>query len=294
MTGQLLLLALVAVTDSAHHRAAPRDTTAVVSAMDAISAIAAAPGSGRRYTIVVDAGHGGPDPGMHGPIGGRFTIYEKDITLAVSKKLARDLESRGVNVVMTRSTDTLIALSDRGRIANEHRGDLFISIHVNAANLRWKNPSSARGFETYFLSEARTEDERRVAAMENDAVRYEDGSRTARDDALGFILSDMKQNEHLRESNDLAETVQVRLARIHPGPNRGVQQAQFVVLVTAFMPSVLVEIGFGTNPGEAAFISSAQGQQTIAAAVAAAAMDYLAHYERRVGGTSGISPGPRE
>jgi N-acetylmuramoyl-L-alanine amidase len=294
MTDPLLLLALVAVVDSAHHRAAPRDTMAAVSATDAISATAAARGPARRYTVVVDAGHGGPDPGMHGPIGGHFTIYEKDITLAVSKKLARDLENRGVNVVMTRSTDTLIALGDRGRIANEHRGDLFISIHVNAANLHWKSPGSARGFETYFLSEARTEDERRVAAMENDAVRYEDGSRTARDDALGFILSDMRQNEHLRESNDLAETVQARLARIHPGPNRGVQQAQFVVLVTAFMPSVLVEIGFGTNPGEAAFISSAEGEQTIAAAVAAAAMEYLAHYERRVGGTGGISPGARE
>jgi N-acetylmuramoyl-L-alanine amidase len=231
---------------------------------------------------------------MHGPIGGRYTIYEKDITLAVSKKLARELESRGVNVVMTRTTDTLIALSDRGRIANEHRGDLFISIHVNAAPLQWKNPGSARGFETYFLDEAKTEDERRVAAMENDAVRYEDGPTATRDDALGFILSDMKQNEHLRESNDLAETVQARLEKIHPGPNRGVQQAPFRVLVTAFMPSVLVEIGFGTNPSEAAFISGAEGQRSIAAAVAVAAMEYFARYERRVGGTGGAAPGPRE
>ena len=160
--------------------------------------------------------------------------------------------------------------------------------------MRWRNPGSARGFETYFLDEAKTEDGRRVAAMENDAVRFEDGAGATRDDALGFILSDMKQNEHLRESNDLAETVQTRLARIHPGPNRGVQQAPFRVLVTAFMPSVLVEIGFGTNPAEAAWIAGIAGQRAIAAAVASAAMEYLGHYARRVGGTDGAVPGSRE
>jgi N-acetylmuramoyl-L-alanine amidase len=250
----------------------------------------------RRWTVVVDAGHGGPDPGMHGPIGGSYTINEKDITLGVSKRLSRELEARGVDVVMTRVTDTLIALSDRGRIANERQGNLFISIHVNAANPNWKNPGAARGFETYFLAEAKTEDDRRVAHMENDAVRFEKGGGGPHDDALGFILSDMKQNEHLRESNDLAESVQARLARIHPGPSRGVKQAGFRVLVTSFMPSVLVEIGFGTNRAEAAWIAGAEGQHAIASAVADAAMDYLANYERRIAGATGVigvSPGPR-
>lgn len=289
MSTSLLFLALLAAgADSAHARSLARDTAA---SSVSVAAPHRVPANGaRRYTIVVDAGHGGPDPGMRGPIGGATIIYEKDITLAVARLLSRSLQSRGVNVVMTRTTDTLIALSDRGRIANDHKGDLFISIHVNAANPHWKSPGSARGFETYFLSEARTEDERRVAAMENDAVRFEDGSVKRQDDALGFILSDMRQNEHLRESNDLAETVQAHLARIHPGPNRGVQQAQFVVLVTAFMPSVLVEIGFGTNASEAAFISSAGGQQTIADAVASAALEYLAHYERRTGGPGAGAP----
>lgn len=249
----------------------------------------------RRYTVVVDAGHGGPDPGMRGPIGGALALREKDVTLAVAKRVARELERRGMNVLMTRTTDTLIALSDRGRIANEHRADIFISIHVNAANPQWKNPAATRGFETYFLSEAKTEDERRVAAMENDAVRFEDGPGPgARDDALGFILSDMRQNEHLRESNDLAETIQSRLGRVHPGPSRGVQQAPFRVLVTAFMPAVLVEIGFGTNPSEAAFINRADGQGLIASAVADAAVIYFGHYERRVGGANGTARGPRE
>jgi N-acetylmuramoyl-L-alanine amidase len=243
----------------------------------------------RRWTVVVDAGHGGPDAGMHGPIGGSYTINEKDITLGVSKRLSRELEARGVDVVMTRTTDTLIALSDRGRIANERQGNLFISIHVNAANPNWKNPGAARGFETYFLAEAKTEDDRRVARMENEAVRFETTSAGPRDDALGFILSDMKQNEHLRESNDLAESVQGRLARIHPGPSRGVKQAGFRVLVTSFMPSVLVEIGFGTNRAEAAWIAGADGQRAIAGAVADAAMDYLANYERRIAGATGVT-----
>jgi len=206
----------------------------------------------------------------------------------VGRRRQRELEERGVDVVMTRSNDTLIALSDRGRIANQSKGDLFISIHVNAANPNWKDPGGARGFETYFLAEAKTEDDRRVAQMENEVVRFESAEKPDNDDALGFILNDMAQNEHLRESSDLAGTIQARLARMHPGPSRGVKQAGFRVLVTAFMPSVLVEIGFGTNPAEAAFISSAAGQKEIAAAVADGAMEYLAHYERRVRG--GVTP----
>jgi N-acetylmuramoyl-L-alanine amidase len=245
--------------------------------------------SSRQWTVVVDAGHGGVDPGMRGPIGGRFTIFEKDITLGVAKRLAHELDARGVNVVMTRTSDTLIALADRGRIANQHQGNLFISIHVNAANPNWKDPRSARGFETYFLAEARTEDDRRVAKMENEVVRFESGPAERHDDALGFILSDMRQNEHLRESNDLAEYVQAQLAKIHPGPSRGVKQAGFVVLVTSFMPSVLVEIGFGSNPAEAAWISGDDGQRVIAGAVATAALAYVAHYERRVGGPGGAA-----
>ncbi|MFI5231563.1 MAG: N-acetylmuramoyl-L-alanine amidase [Gemmatimonadales bacterium] len=246
----------------------------------------------RRRLVVVDAGHGGPDAGMHGPIGRRTTLYEKDITLAVAKRLARELESRGVSVLMTRTTDTLIALGDRGKIANAAKGDLFISIHVNAANPNWKDPGAARGFETYFLAEAKTEDERRVAQMENEVVRFERNADPADESGLGFILKDMAQNEQLRESSDLAATIQSHLRRIHPGPSRGVKQAGFMVLVTAFMPSVLVEIGFGTNPAEAAYISGDSGQRAIAGAVADAAMEYLAHYERRVSGVESTQEQP--
>ena len=277
--------------------ASPRapETRAVktpAAAMAATSGRSSAP-SPRHRLIVVDAGHGGVDPGMHGPIGQRTSLYEKDITLAVAKRLAHELEGRGVGVVMTRTSDTLIALGDRGKIANQAKGDLFISIHVNAANLNWKDPGGARGFETYFLAEAKTEDERRVARMENEVVRFESSGDPALEGGIGFILKDMAQNEQLRESSDLAETIQSRLKRIHPGPSRGVKQAGFMVLVTAFMPSVLVEIGFGTNPAEAAYISGEAGQRAIASAVADAAMEYLGRYERRVTGTSTLQDPPK-
>jgi N-acetylmuramoyl-L-alanine amidase len=225
---------------------------------------------------------------MTGPIGGGPKIYEKDITLAVAKKLGARLRARGLDVVYTRTTDTLIALDDRGRIANKNGGDLFISIHVNAANPGWKEPEGARGVETYFLSEARTEDARRVERMENAAVRFEQtGPGLDTGDPLSFILSDMQQNEHLRESGQLADVIQRRLASISPGPSRGVKQAGFRVLVTAYMPAVLVEIGFGTNAREARYLADPAKQDAIAAAVAGAAEDYLDAYARRVVSKSG-------
>jgi N-acetylmuramoyl-L-alanine amidase len=237
-----------------------------------------------RRTVVVDAGHGGPDRGMQGPVVGRSPLQEKHITLEVAKRVGEKLRARGVDIVYTRTRDTLIALSDRGRIANEANGVLFLSIHVNAANPTWAHPERARGFETYFLAEARTEDARRVEQMENESIRFETEVDVGKGDPLSFILNDMAQNEHLRESSELAELVQQRMAAIHPGPNRGVKQAGFRVLVTAFMPAVLVELGFGTNPEEAAFLASAARQDAMAKAIADAALEYLERYERRVGG----------
>jgi len=96
---------------------------------------------------------------MSGPIGSSHPLYEKNITLAVALKVGAALKRMGMDVLQTRTTDTLIALSDRGRIANAHHGDLFLSIHVNAANPNWHDPAAARGFETYFLAEAKTEDD---------------------------------------------------------------------------------------------------------------------------------------
>lgn len=239
-----------------------------------------------RPIVVVDAGHGGVDRGMSGPLGHTRVpkIREKDITLAVSKRLGQALLRRNIDVVYTRTTDTLIDLSDRGAIANKAGASLFISIHVNAASPTWRNPGASRGFETYFLSDARTEDDLRVEEMENASVQFETARDIAREDPLSFILSDMKQNEHLRESNELAATIQKSLADVHPGPNRGVKQAGFRVLVTSFMPSVLVEIGFGTNPDEARFLADPAKQDAIARSIADATVAYLKAYEKRVSG----------
>jgi N-acetylmuramoyl-L-alanine amidase len=239
------------------------------------------PRAGQRV-VAIDPGHGGRDVGMVGPIGGRATLREKEVTLAVGRLVARELERRGVRAVLTRNADSLVALGDRGRIAARHGADLFVSIHVNAADPRWRNAAAARGFETYFLAEARTEDARRVAQMENASVRFETTAAAPRGDPLSFILNDLAQNEHLRESSRLATLIQQSLARVHPASNRGVKQAGFMVLATAFMPAVLVEVGFGSNDAESRYLTSAAGQQRLAAAIADGIERWLAEYERRV------------
>ncbi len=239
---------------------------------------------GRRM-VVIDAGHGGPDNGMMGPIGTPSWFVEKDVTLAVAKKLAIVLRARGVDVMMTRTTDTLIALADRGKIANSNHGDVFISIHVNAPGYQTAAAARERGFETYFLAEAKTEDERRVQDMENESVKFETGANAPKGDPLSFIITDMAQNEHLRESSDLALTIQNGLIDVHPGPNRGVQQANFAVLRGSYMPAVLVEIGFGSNQSEATFLSDQDNQRALARNIAESVVAYLGHYQSRVGGT---------
>ena len=234
----------------------------------------AAQGSGpQRPLVVVDAGHGGVDPGASGPSGMR----EKDVTLAVALRLAALLAADPrLEVRMTRDSDTLIALRDRPRLANGWRSQggadrpaLFISIHANA-----HRQSSARGFETYFLSEAKTADARRVAEMENAAEQYEETNGEVTDD-LSFILHDLRQNLYLRESSDWAEMIQDRLATVHPGPNRGVKQAGFLVLNGAFMPAVLVELGFITNPGEEGLLAHPGRQADLAQRLADSIRDYF-------------------
>ena len=237
-----------------------------------------------RKLVVIDAGHGGPDTGMRGPIGSPIWFVEKDVTLSVARKLATVLEARGMEVLLTRTTDTLIALSDRGRIANANHGDVFISIHCNAPGSNTAAGARERGFETYFLAEAKTEDERRVQDMENESVKFETGANAPKGDPLSFIITDMAQNEHLRESSDLAETIQTGMIDVHPGPNRGVQQANFAVLRGSYMPAVLIEIGFGSNQSEATFLSDQANQRALARNIAESVLQYLGHYESRVGG----------
>ena len=231
------------------------------------------------HTITVDPGHGGVDPGNPGVFFPRGT-REKDVTLAVGLLLRDELKRQGVGVQMTRTSDTLIALGDRGAFCTE-ACDLFVSIHVNSLARR-RGYTDIRGFETYFLAEAKTEDAARVAKMENEAVRFEGGEAPAEPGVgIDFILKDLQLNEHLRESARAAELVQRTLQTVHTGESRGVKQAGFMVLTTARRPAILVELGYSTNPQDGQFLTTRSSQKAMAAALADAIVSYLLEYERK-------------
>jgi N-acetylmuramoyl-L-alanine amidase len=241
------------------------------------------------HVVTVDAGHGGVDPGNPGLYFPRG-VREKDVTLRVALLLRDELKRRGVTVRMTRTSDTLIALGDRGGYCSASC-DLFVSLHVNSLARR-RGFTERRGFETYFLAEAKTEDAERVARMENEAVRFEAGNDEGNAlTGIDFIVKDLQLNEHLRESARLAELVQGGLGRVHTGPDLGVKQAGFMVLTSARRPAVLVEMGYSTNPADARYLASLVGQRQMAASIADAVVDYLVEYERRTDAAadSGIS-----
>ena len=257
-----------AVADNA--RAPARDGTRLAS------------GLRRGHEVTIDPGHGGSDPGNPGQFFPRG-LREKDVTLQVGLLLREELKARGVGVRMTRAKDTLISLADRGRYCSKDC-DLFVSLHVNSLPRR-SGYTEVRGFETYFLAEAKTEDAERVARMENDAVRFEtEAEAVASERGLDFILKDLALNEYLRESARLAELVQDNLGEVHDGGDRGVKQAGFMVLTTARRPAVLVELGYSTNRADARVLTDRASQRRLAARIADAIVDYLLEYERRTGG----------
>jgi len=212
-------------------------------------------------TIIIDPGHGGEDTGAVGPTG----IKEKDLTLAVAKKLKDVLSKRYTgSIILTREDDTYIPLENRTMIANENRGDLFISIHTNAAFRK-----GANGVETYFLSfDASDDDARRVAAFENTVPDLGWKSESRDTDNLKAILMDMTQTEYLNESSQFAEIIQNNLFLVLGGENRGVKQAPFFVLMGTAMPAVLIEIGFITNPADEKKLASNGVQEMIAGSIA--------------------------
>jgi N-acetylmuramoyl-L-alanine amidase len=231
------------------------------------------------HAIVIDPGHGGVDPGNPGLyFPGR--LAEKDITLSIGRLLRAELARRGLGARLTRTTDTLIDLTARGASCGVDC-DLFVSIHVNAMP-PGRRRGQTGGVETYFLSDAKTEDQKRVAKMENEAIRFETGASGAATGEVGFILRDLQSNEYLRESARLAELVQQDVSAVHPGGNRGVQQAGFMVLTTARRPAILVEAGFATNRADGAFLASGLGQHKIASAIAGGIVAYLREFERKL------------
>ena len=247
------------------------------------------PGRRTTHRVVLDAGHGGVDPGNPGlyfPNG----LREKDVNLQMAMLVREELRAEGVQVTMTRARDTLIDLRHRSRYCGDSC-DLFVSLHVNSLARR-PGYTSVNGFETYILGEAKTEDAERVAQMENDAIRFEQPASQASSTGLDFILKDLQINEHLRESARVAELMQQHVGGVHTGADKGVKQGNFMVLNTAQRPAVLFEMGYSTNRGDARMMTDPTAQRRLARAIAGAILTYLAEYERRsdagsAGGPSG-------
>jgi len=228
----------------------------------------------RFDTVVIDAGHGGEDEGARGARG----LVEKDLVLDVARRLADQLRQRGLRVVLTRDSDVFVALEKRTSLANDARGDLFISIHANSAR-----SSSPRGIETYFASlEASDDAAREVAAYENRAL----GVRPqvpVEIDPVAAILGDMTVNEHLRESSIFAKLAQRELAEMDSVPSRGVKQAPFVVLMGVRMPASLMEIGFLSNSKEEKGLRTPARRKAIAQALARAVSAFGEDRDKRYG-----------
>ena len=217
----------------------------------------------RVSRVVIDAGHGGHDPGAHGN-----GIIESELTLDVALRLQKLLEKEdGIEVVMTRDTDVFIPLEERTAIANREGADLFLSIHANASR-----NSLARGIETYFLNFAMNPEAEAVAARENATSGQSMHS-------LPDIVRAIALNNKINESRDLAETVQKSMAKRLSSRNGslrdlGVKQAPFVVLIGAVMPSVLAEISFVTNKQDGALLKTGPYRQQIAQALLDAILNY--------------------
>jgi N-acetylmuramoyl-L-alanine amidase len=222
--------------------------------------------------IVIDPGHGGPDSGAVGSKG----LLEKEVTLSIAGTLKNMLiKEKGVKVVLTRESDVLVPLEDRTQIANLSGADLFISIHTNASRER-----SARGCETFFLSSAKTDEARAVAALENSSIRFERQDEAEREiDDLDYILMDLVQSEYLRESQDLAGIVQEHLRQRLSIPSRGVNQAGFVVLNNAYMTAILVETAFISNKKEESLLKKGSFQRKIAQALYESIKEFKERYE---------------
>ncbi len=206
-------------------------------------------------TVIIDAGHGGHDTGATAN-----GVREKDVTLALAQRLgARIRRELGLAVVYTRDTDTFVSLRERGRRANAAGGKLFISIHANAAAA-----PAAAGTETFFLGLHKTDAAREVMERENSVVAYEAETYADMDEAA-LIRRTLAGSAYLKKSEALAGAVEAAFGADRH--SRGVKQAGFYVLWNASMPAVLVEVGFVTNPREAAFLSSAGGQERVADAI---------------------------
>ncbi|MEL6536790.1 MAG: N-acetylmuramoyl-L-alanine amidase [Bacteroidota bacterium] len=230
----------------------------------------------RVRKVVVDAGHGGKDPGTHGAV-----AKEKDIALSIALKLGGLIEENldDVEVIYTRDDDTFIELDERANIANKNGADLFISIHAN-----YIPAPRTHGTETYVMGLHKEQDNLEAALRENSVILLEEDYEEAYEDFDGqspesYILFSLYQNAYLENSLLLANKIERQMKDRVKRRSRGVKQAGFIVLYKSTMPSVLVETGFLSNPEEERYLNDDLGQTYIASGIFRAVREYKADVE---------------
>jgi len=233
-----------------------------------------------RFTVVLDAGHGGHDPGAMSS-----TSREKDINLAVVLDLGMIIEQKfkDVKVIYTRKTDTYLTLQERADVVNNHHADLFICIHTNAS------PSpAAYGAETFTLGLAKTRANLDVAMRENSVILLEEDYRTKYKgfdpkSVDSYIMFEFMQDKYIDKSIEFSSTIQKQFVNYCQRTDRGVRQAGFWVLHRSACPSVLVELGFISNASEERYLTSEKGQKEMATGVFNAFVDYKRAHDKRSG-----------
>lgn len=237
--------------------------------------------SGKNFVVVIDAGHGGHDPGAVGKIS-----KEKNINLNVALKLGKIIERncKDVKVIYTRKTDVFIPLDKRADIANNAKADLFISIHTNSLA---KN-TVATGASTWTLGLAKSDANLAVAQRENSVILMEDDYKQRYagfnpNSAESYIMFEFMQDKYMEQSVHLASLVQKQFETHCKRVNRGVHQAGFLVLKASAMPSILVELGFISTPSEERYLNTETGTTTLANGIYRAFLAYKSEQEQRIG-----------
>ena len=228
--------------------------------------------------VVIDAGHGGKDPGAIGVNG----VEEKKINLSIALKLGVLIKNNlpGVKVYYTRDTDKFVELYKRGKIANEKNGNLFISIHCNSTK---KKPTNLTGFEVYLLRPGRTREAIEIAEMENSVINYEDNPKRYQElTDENFILVTMAHSSFMKYSEKFSEILSNEFDDDDNLKSAGVKQAGFYVLVGASMPSVLLECGYLSNRNDAVYLTSKKGQEETAESIYKAVKKFKEEYDNEL------------
>jgi len=240
--------------------------------------------------IVIDAGHGGRDPGTVSPDG---RVKEKDITLSVALKLGNLIKKNhpSIEIVYTRKTDVAVALSKRSEIANKSKADLFISIHVNAARSR-----AASGSETFVMGTDKTSSNLEVSMLENSVILLEGDDYHTKyegfnpNDPESYIVFTLLQNAYLEQSLLMASLVQKHFGKGPIKVNRGIKQAPFLVLWKTSMPSVLIELGFISNNNDYKVLSSTKNHDRFAELIYTAFEEFRSQYDKGYNNLDYVTP----